>query len=121
MLTRGWDDHAKTTLPVLALYERYRDGEVFLTGAFGGVRLFIHPIAGADPDDRSWRLYVAPRLQGIDKDPTTLTKPAPTGWAGLGCGSGRTCQQLAAIGLYTRFADQDERRGLDLFDDDDDR
>ena len=23
-------------LPVLALYERYRDGEVFLTGAFGG-------------------------------------------------------------------------------------
>jgi hypothetical protein len=70
-------------LPVLALYERYRDGEVFLTGAFGGVRLFIHPIAGADPDDRSWRLYVAPRLQGIDKDPTTLTKPAPTGWAGV--------------------------------------
>jgi hypothetical protein len=73
-------------LPVLDLYERYRDGEAFLTGAFGGIKIFIHPIKGADPNDRSWRLYLSPRLQGVDKDrayPTKATKQAPTGWAGV--------------------------------------
>jgi hypothetical protein len=40
-------------LPVLDLYERYsKNGEMFLTGAFGGVKIFIHPIKGAHPDDR---------------------------------------------------------------------
>jgi hypothetical protein len=49
-------------LPVLDLYERYsHDGEKFLTGAFGGVKIFIHPIKDAHPDDRSWRMYFAPR------------------------------------------------------------
>jgi hypothetical protein len=74
-------------LPVLDLYERYsKDGEMFLTGAFGGVRVFIHPIKGANPDDRSWRLYVSQRLQGVDRDrgkPTSATTLAPTGWDGV--------------------------------------
>ena len=52
-------------LAVLDRYGRYTsDGEMFLTGAFGGVKLFIQPIEGTEPDDRSLRLYFAPRLQG---------------------------------------------------------
>jgi hypothetical protein len=52
-------------LPVLDLYERYRDGEMFLTGAFG-VKIFIHPIKGAHLDDYCWRMYFAPRQEGVD-------------------------------------------------------
>jgi hypothetical protein len=73
-------------LPVLDLYERYRDGEMFLTGAFGGVKIFIYVIKGADPDDRCWRVYLAPRLEGVDRDRARLTpktKPDPTGWAAV--------------------------------------
>jgi hypothetical protein len=36
-------------LPVLDLYEHYRDGEMSLTGAFGGVKIFTCPIKGAHP------------------------------------------------------------------------
>jgi hypothetical protein len=78
-------------LPVLDLYERYtRDGEMFLTGAFAGVKIFIHPIQGAHPDDKSWRVYLAPRREGVDKDrarPTSQTKP-PSGGGSRGA-SGR--------------------------------
>jgi hypothetical protein len=91
----GWKQRALTMyddrLAVLDLYERYRDGEMYLTGAFGGVKIFIHPIQGAGPDDRSWRMYFAPRIQGVDKDrskPTKITKPAPTGWKVCVSGSG---------------------------------
>jgi hypothetical protein len=54
------------TLPLLDLYERYRDDvkPFFLTGGFCGVRLFIYPIVPA----ALWRLYVAPRLAGTQKD-----------------------------------------------------
>jgi hypothetical protein len=104
-------------LPVLDLYERYRDGEAFLTGAFGGVKIFIHPIAGADRDDRCWRLYLAPRVQGVDKDrarPTTATKPAPKGWARVRERQSMT-KTLAAIGMQAPFY----RSELGLVDDDD--
>jgi hypothetical protein len=109
-------------LPVLDLYERYRDGETFLTGAFGGVEIFIHPIKGADPDDRSWRMYFAPRVEAIDRDratPTTATKPKPPGWAGVRERQSMT-RSLAAIGMNMRF-DQDAQRELGLDDPDPDR
>jgi hypothetical protein len=109
-------------LPVLDLYERYRDGEMFLTGAFGGVKIFIYPIKGADPDDRCWRVYLAPRLAGIDKDrtkPTSQTKPAPTGWDAV-----RERQSLkktlAAVGMAAPHYSPDELQrdlGFDLEDD----
>jgi hypothetical protein len=60
-------------------YERYRDDEMFLTGAFGGVKIFIHPIKGADPDDRCWRMYFAPRVQGVEKDRAYPTKATRAG------------------------------------------
>jgi hypothetical protein len=92
-------------LPVLDLYERYRDGETFLTGAFGGVKIFIHPIKGAHPDDRCWRLYFAPRVQGVDKDrarPTSQTKPTPSGWTAVRERQSMT-KQLAAIGMQAPY------------------
>jgi hypothetical protein len=104
---------------VLDLYERYTgDGDMFLTGVFGGVKLFIYRIKGAHPDDRCWRLYFAPRAQGVERDrarPTARTRPAPTGWAGA-----RERQSLAkslsAIGMQARF-DHDVQRELGLEDD----
>jgi hypothetical protein len=112
-------------LPVLDLYERYtKDAEMFLTGAFGGVRVFIHPIKGAHPDDRSWRMYFAKRIEGVDKDrakPTAITKPSPKGWAAVNerrALRGRKpamAEALAAVGMAAPYY-QDEL-GLDDQDD----
>jgi hypothetical protein len=112
-------------LAVLDLYERHsREGETFLTGAFGGVRVFVHPIKGAHPDDRCWRMYLAKRIEGLDKDrakPTAITKPAPTGWAAVNerrSLRGRKPsmkEALAAVGMAAPFY-QDE---LGLEDDPD--
>jgi hypothetical protein len=101
-------------LPVLDLYERYRDGEIFLTGAFGGVRIFVHPIKGAHPDDRSWRMYLAPRVQGLDRErtrPTAATRPAATGWQGVRQrqrAAGTLNETLAAMGMKAPFYSDDE-------------
>jgi hypothetical protein len=62
--------------PCLDLYERYRDDvrSFFLTGGFGGVTLFCWPVTGV-----LWRLHLAQRQQGVNKDigrPTAIAMPA---------------------------------------------
>jgi hypothetical protein len=45
-------------LPLLDLAERSCGDAMFLSGELGDVRLEIHPIEGAHPDDRCCRLYL---------------------------------------------------------------
>ena len=42
-------DRQFRTLPVLGLYERYRDSEIFLTGAFGGGKIVHSADQGHTP------------------------------------------------------------------------
>jgi hypothetical protein len=92
-------------LPVLDLYKRYTGSttsEMYLTGAFGGMKIFIYPIAGAHPDDRCWRVYVAPRQQGIERDRSMPTRVTPTNRPGTREPQTVT-KQLAAIGMQAPF------------------
>ena len=90
-------------LPTIDLYERYRDDvkPFFLTGGVGGVRLFIYPVIKA----ALWRLYVAPRNAGTQKDrarPTAVTRPAPARWQPVREHQGMT-RSLAAIGMQAPY------------------
>jgi hypothetical protein len=46
-------------LPLLELAERDRNGAMFLAAEPGDLLVEIHPIEGAHPDDRCWRVYLA--------------------------------------------------------------